>query len=136
MLTEPTYRGPTDASINNTPQGDALIASNQAQAASLGINLPGPGYIPTVGSTSTGYVTPKPLSDVGPAPYTQKVDAQGWGLPQDTAAPTSIGTPAAGTGTTTSTTGTNAVGAQLDQATVPDASVVCGEAPVVAQEQP
>lgn len=39
----PTYSGPVNNSINNTPQGNALVQSNQQQAAALGVSIPGVG---------------------------------------------------------------------------------------------
>ncbi len=45
-LPAPTYTGTIDNSINNTAQGDALVKSNQAQAAVLGVKIPGSTYMP------------------------------------------------------------------------------------------
>lgn len=73
----PSYTGVVNNSINNTPAGDALVSSNQAQAAALGITIPGVGG----GSATT------PTQPITPA----------------TAAPANIGTTGSSTGNNTFT---------------------------------
>lgn len=64
MVTVPPsiYTGPINNSINNTPQGDELVRANQAQAAALGIKLPGPtpheDLLPGTASQITGKAAP------------------------------------------------------------------------------
>lgn len=52
-LAPPTYTGPINNSINNTAQGAALVNSNQAQAASIGVKIPGSTYVPPTPSAPT-----------------------------------------------------------------------------------
>ncbi len=59
-LSAPTYAGPIDNTINNTPAGDALINSNQIQASKLGVSLPG------VGTPAPKPATPTPTSSTDP----------------------------------------------------------------------
>lgn len=47
-----SYTGPINNSINNTPQGDALVNANRDQAAKMGITIPGASE-PAVISSST-----------------------------------------------------------------------------------
>lgn len=60
----PTYTGPINNSINNTPQGDALVNSNQQQAAKMGIQIPGASpredLLPGTASNITGQAAPTP----------------------------------------------------------------------------
>lgn len=54
----PTYSGAINNSINNTPQGNALVNSNQQQAAALGVSIPGAGS----SGTTSGFLSPAPTS--------------------------------------------------------------------------
>ncbi len=97
-------------SINNTPQGDALVTANQEQAKAMGVTIPGPGFSYTKPPEGTSYsemataAGPAYRISTGPS-YASTVDANA-GKP----IPTSTATPTAGTGT--SSTGNTA----LDQA--------------------
>lgn len=55
-----TYQGPVNTSINGTQQGADLVNANQAQAAKMGVNIPGSTYQAPSTSTST---TSSPQTD-------------------------------------------------------------------------
>ena len=73
-----TYKGPIDMSINNTQQGADLVNANQAQAAKMGINLPGSTYKAPTTDTSTSGTTSKGTTDTsGTSGTTTSTDTSG-----------------------------------------------------------
>ncbi len=66
-----SYTGPINSSINNTQQGADLVNANQAQAAKMGITLPGSTYTP---STNTDTTNTSNTTDTTSSEANQKIE--------------------------------------------------------------